>query len=142
MIGALYRAGRGVEKDPAQALAWFGKAADQGEPGGQFGLGVMHQTGDGVKQDNAAAASWYRKAADQGFGRAQNYLGVLYKDGLGVRQNIVQAYVWFALAAASPPTPWGNASQTAAGNRDAVAAKMTSWQLDDAQRMVREWKAK
>ena len=47
LIGSLYRFGQGVPQDYAEALEWIRKAAEQGDAGGQFGLGVMHAKGLG-----------------------------------------------------------------------------------------------
>ena len=57
--------GRGVAKDDAQAVAWYRKAADQGNAPAQNDLGVMYEKGRGVAKDEPGR-DWYRKAADQG----------------------------------------------------------------------------
>ncbi len=58
--------GRGVEKDDAEAVKWYRKAADQGYALAQYNLGVMYANGRGVVKDDAEAVKWYRKAAEQG----------------------------------------------------------------------------
>ena len=77
---------------------------------------------------------WYLKAAEQGIEPAQYYLGIIYLTGLGV-PNYIEAYKWWDLAATA-----GNAD--AAVKRDNVTAGMTSEQIADAQRLVREWRPK
>ncbi len=67
---------------------------------------------------------------------AQYGLGKRYERGLGVPQNIVESHMWFTLAAAGSSIENRDTYVTA---RDAVAARMTAEQLDDAQRRVREW---
>ena len=57
----------------------------------------------------------------------------MYAEGRGVAQDYVQAHMWFYLAAAQ-----GDAK--ALKNRDSIAAKMTSAQIAEAQRLAREWK--
>ena len=117
-------------------------AAKQGHAGAQFNLGatltnhgVMYSEGLGVPQDFAEAVKWFRMAAEQGFAIAQNYLGVMYAEGLGVRQDYVQAHLWFNLAAAQ-------GIEKARKNRDIAAARMTPAQINEAQRLAREWKPK
>src|SRR5687767_2719404 len=55
--GEEYLHGRGVARDPAEAILWYRKAAARGHAGSMKQLGWMHQKGLGVKQDHAAALS-------------------------------------------------------------------------------------
>ena len=48
-------------------------------------------------------------------------------------QDYVQAYMWYKLGAA-------NGGKSGAVLRDALATRMTSDQLAEAQKLVREWK--
>ncbi|KOR28138.1 hypothetical protein TI04_11700, partial [Achromatium sp. WMS2] len=56
----------GVEQDDTQAVAWYRKAAAQGNAYAQYSLGWMYENGRGVPQDDTQAVFWYRKAAAQG----------------------------------------------------------------------------
>jgi uncharacterized protein len=81
-----------------EALKWFGKSAEQGNPDAQNELGRMYENGEGVTQNYALAAMWYRMAAEHvpnlgGAGQGRNNLGMLYLDGHGVPQDYVQAYM-------------------------------------------------
>ncbi len=99
-IGYRYYFGQGgVSQDYSQALNWFRKAADQGDAGGQNGLGIIYLSGAGVPKDYALALVWYRKAADQGFDPAENDLGYMYEFGRGIPQDYAMALVWFRKAA-------------------------------------------
>ena len=131
-LGVMYDYGKGVPQDYNQAFNWYRKAAEQGNAYSQFNLGFMYYDGQGVRQDYKQGLNWYRKAAEQGNANAQFNLGLIYHDGYGVPQDHVQAHMWLSLAAAS-----GN--ETAAGNRDKVADKMTPAQIEQAQRLAREW---
>jgi len=65
--GALaYDAGDGVERDPAEAVVWFRKAAELAFTPSQVNLGVIYATGRGAPQDFVEAATWFRKAAEHG----------------------------------------------------------------------------
>jgi TPR repeat protein len=92
----MYAQGHGVARDDAQAVAWWRKAADQGNAAGQNDLGWM-------AQDYARAIAWYRKAIDQGDAFAQDDLGLMYANGRGVAQDDAQALVWFRKAARGTP---------------------------------------
>jgi tetratricopeptide (TPR) repeat protein len=63
-MGFAYRiGGGGVEKDEAEALRWYRKAAEQGHARAQWDLGYIYEHGDlGVARDEAEARLWYRKA--------------------------------------------------------------------------------
>lgn len=64
--------GIGTALDPAAAVEWFRKAADQNCPDACYELGVCYENGEGVDRDFDKAIEWYRKAADGGFDRAQS----------------------------------------------------------------------
>ena len=132
-LGVMYRNGQGVTQDYAEALRWYRKAAGQGNTKAQHNLGTMYNKGHGVRKDYVAAMKWYRKAADQGHASARGNLGVMYSKGQGVPRDYVQAHMWFNLAVAS-----GN--KNVRKYRDRIAEKMTREQIDEAQRLEREWK--
>lgn len=49
-----------------EAVAWYRKAAGQGNADGEYGLGTMYMSGEGVKADPAEAYRWFTRAADRG----------------------------------------------------------------------------
>ena len=112
-------------------------AAEQGVAGAQCRLGVMYAEGQGVPRDDAEAVRWFRLAADQGDAEAQGGLGFTYGAGRGVPQDFVASYMWLTLAIAQLT---GLARHGASKFRNTIAATMTSAQLDEAQRLAREWK--
>jgi hypothetical protein len=59
-----------------------------------------------------------------------------------VPPDAVQAYKWFSLASLRYDASNKESREDAAKNRDLVAAKMTPAQIAEAQKLVREWKAK
>jgi uncharacterized protein len=139
-IGTMYIYGRGVPRDYDEAMKWYRKAADQNLPLAQFNIGTMYLNGNGVRQDYAEAMKWYRRAADQGLADAHYNLGTMYRDGLGVHQDYVQAHKWYSLAAASVPASETENRTRAVKNRDRIAAKMTTAQIAEAEKLAREWK--
>ena len=100
LMGYLYKDGKGVRKDLAEAAKWFGRAALQGDAEAQDWFGYLYETGQGVPQDYGEAARWYRMAAEQGNADAQKNLGLMYANGKGVAQSSQDAEMWLKKAAA------------------------------------------
>ncbi len=86
-LGLRYYNGESVAKDFAEAVKWFGKAAEQGFAPAQSDLGRSYLNGEGVPKDVAEAVKWFRKAAEQNFAKAQNNLGLCYAKGDGVAKD-------------------------------------------------------
>jgi hypothetical protein len=99
LVGSIYRHGAGVPENPAEALKWLRKAAEQGYNLAQYEIGSMYFNGEGMPKDDRTAVEWFRKAADQGLDAAQNQLGHMYSDGLGVTKDDRTAAEWFRKAA-------------------------------------------
>jgi len=109
--------------------------AEQGNAIAQFILGSMYENGEGVAQDYIEAMMWYHKAAEQGDTDAQYNLGNLYdNENLGVAHDYVMSHMWFTIASV-------NGYQDAFKKRDSVAEKMTPSQIQEAQKLAREWMA-
>ena len=134
-LGLLYSNDQGVPKDDAQARQWYEKAANQEQADAQVNLGGLYDYGRGVPQDFKMAVRWYRRSADQRNDLAQKKLGMMYERGEGVPKDYVQAYMWYKLGAT-------NGAKPVAVLRDELAIRMTSDQLVEAQKLVREWKPK
>jgi len=96
--------------DPTEAVRWFRKAADQGDPDGQYRLGSAYASGVGVREDKSEAAKWYLKAAEQGLTIAQYMLGHAYETGEGVPKDEIEAYAYFNLAGATDKDARGRVS--------------------------------
>jgi TPR repeat protein len=143
-VGDRYAAGNGVARDPKRAAedyklaaAWYRKAAEQGDVGGEIHLAALYRDGKGVVRNPALAAEWYRKAAEQGDAGAQGTLGLLYSIGQGVPRSDVEAYYWLDLAAA---VKGPNQAQYAA-NRQNVGARITADELAEVEERVAQWLA-
>ena len=131
----MYANGQGVPQNYAEAVKWYRLAADQGNATAQFNLALMYANGQGVPQNYAEAVKWYRLAADQGDAEAQNQprasvrLWQWRNAGLRYGAHVVQ--------------PVGGAGgREAVKSREAVARRMTSAQIAEAQKLAREWKPK
>ncbi|MBX9755748.1 MAG: sel1 repeat family protein [Pseudomonadaceae bacterium] len=128
-MGVLYENGFGVSKDPAQAAAWYLKAAEQGNSDAQFNLGAMHEHGVGIPVNYPEAVRWYRPAAEQGDIDALSNLGVLYNNGQGVPQDKVLAMTLYNISVAYA----GDSNGQAAKNRQALANQIP---LDDVKKSL------
>jgi TPR repeat protein len=139
-LANLYTSGRGVPQDFRQAMAWYRKAAAQDYALAAATIGYAYDVGRGMPQDPALAANWYRKAAEDGNADAQYSLGRLYWQGRGVPQDLVQADKWVALAIKRYAPSEKDKRERAVRVRENIESKMTPAQLDQAQKLVREWK--
>ena len=99
-LGWMLRRGDGVEQDDREAVTWYRRAAESGDPGGIDSLGWMYETGRGVEQDDLLAISLYRLAAARGHTQAMWNLGRLIEAGRGVPgPDQVEGLAWIMLAA-------------------------------------------
>lgn len=88
--------------DPRRSIAWYSKAAEQGDLEAEFALSGWYLTGaEGVlPQSDSEAYLWARKAADRGNAKAEYAVGYYTETGTGTRQNIEEAKRWYMRAAA------------------------------------------
>ena len=76
---------------------------------------------------------WFQRAAVQGHPVAKLYLGVMYAEGRGVPRDYVRAHMWFSLAVAQ-------GEQRAITTLKMVERRMTPAQINEAQKLARDWK--
>ena len=117
--------------DYKTALREWKPLAKNGNAIAQRKLGVLYREGEGVSKDYKTAMKWFRLAAEQGDARAQFNLGLMYVMGLGVIQDNVYAHMWWNIATSS-------GHKNASTNRDKVAKKMNTRQIEKAQELARE----
>jgi TPR repeat protein len=88
-----------------------------------------------VAEDEPAGLSVLRAQAEAGSAEAQVELGILYEYGFRMPDNLVPALAWYMRAAESGSTG-------AVHRRDALAARLTAAQVDEAKRLAAEITAK
>ncbi len=119
-LAVMLYSGKGVQRDKAEAVYWFIKAAEAGDQSAQYNLGVLFATdkelpdeypkmengeiyfevGVGPQTSNLEkAVKWYKMAAEQGHVSAQLNLGVMYNQGSGAPQDYKEAAKWYQKAA-------------------------------------------
>ncbi|KAF9938046.1 hypothetical protein BGZ67_000616 [Mortierella alpina] len=88
--------------DPRRSIAWYTRAAEQGDAESELGLSGWYLTGsEGVlKQSDTEAYLWARKAADKGLSRAEYAVGYYSEVGIGVKQDLEEARRWYLRSAA------------------------------------------
>ena len=86
-------------KDNAEAVEWYRKAAEQGDAYSMIKLTDMYRNGRGVPKDQAEAVKWYRKAAETGRPYVQYGLGNMYRTGKGIPKDVTEAMKWYRKAA-------------------------------------------
>ena len=80
-----------------EALEYYIKAADQGDPRGEMGLAKLYAAGKAVKQDTAKAAELLKRAAERDYGEALKAIVSAYTNGVfGLPVDLEQAKVWNA----------------------------------------------
>ena len=63
-----------IAQDKAEAVKWYGKAAEQGDARAQCNLGVCYDNGEGIAQDKTEAVKWLQRASEQGLEEATKAL--------------------------------------------------------------------
>lgn len=91
--------GKGVAKDPAEAVKLFSVAAARGNVDAQAYLAGAYRTGVGVGKNPDETVRWFRAAAEQGDARSQGVLASLYGTGEGVPKDLPEAAKWYQMAA-------------------------------------------
>ena len=127
-----YADGEGVPQNYQDAMAWFAKAAANGNDNAQWKLGLGYIKGIGVPHDERKAAVWFKKAANHGDIRAQSALSDLYLSGRGVPRDYVRAYTWASIAAGLR----GNDND----RLRVIGSRMTAAQIADAHRRIASWR--
>jgi TPR repeat protein len=67
---AVFRAGTGVDADPAKAAFYLDRACQGGDGEGCHDLGLAYEKGTGVARDHRRAAELFQKACELGFEQA------------------------------------------------------------------------
>ncbi|MDE0571204.1 MAG: tetratricopeptide repeat protein [Verrucomicrobiales bacterium] len=134
-IGTLYHNGIDMEKNTAQATAWYQKAAQLGHSNAQVNLALLLLKGEGSNPNPQEAIGWLMKAANQGSPEGQASLGMLYALGQGVSTDLVRAQKWITLAAEQ-----GNPEALVAVKR--LEPKLNEEQKVLATELVKQWKGK
>ena len=111
------------------------RCAKNGDTTAQFLLGQLYFQGKEVPRSYNTAFRWMSKAANQGNKSAQNSLGFDYYNGWGTKKDHVRAYMWWSLSIVNNEEP------VTRRNLDSLEEKLSSADLERAQRMASAWLA-
>lgn len=134
-IGFMYSMGEGVDRDQQKAIEWYKKAAENRHFEAAFNLALMYYNGNGIPQDFQEALKWCQKAAEENFVEAQIMLSDMYFMGVGTSKDNVKAYMWLNLAQDQGP---GRVEKLV----EIITKEMTPEQIEEAKKLVQEWKEK
>jgi TPR repeat protein len=87
LLGALYLAADGVEKDLTKGRELSELGCERGDSFGCYNAAVLYAGGTGVAADASKAAVFLERACQGGDGEGCHDLGVAYENGTGVARN-------------------------------------------------------
>ena len=85
--------------EPAKAILWLSKAAEQGHNNAEMFLGQDLLDGHSSPKNYPEAIKWFKKAASGGHSAAYFYIGKIYWEGLGVPANRAEAIRYYRMGA-------------------------------------------
>jgi len=87
--------------DPRKSIAWYSRAAEQGDPEGELALSGWYLTGaEGIlPQSDQEAFLWAQKAAQKGLAKAEFAVGYYIETGIGTGKDVQEAKRWYLRAA-------------------------------------------
>ncbi len=133
ILGKMYMLGRGVLKDPDQAMRWFKASGAQGNAEAQFFIGSYYLL---PRRNMAEGVRWLQLSSEQGNQDAQLLLGKTYMEGTrDLPRDPVQGEMWLRLAARDN-LPFYEA-QLAAAER-----QMSPAQIAKGKELAAAWKPK
>lgn len=87
------------QRKPREAVEWYQRSAELGNPRAQYVLGVLREHGVVLSQDPRRAASWYSRAANGGHPEAQLALALCLSRGFGMPSSETDSARWLECAA-------------------------------------------
>lgn len=127
--GAIYD----VQGKKQEAIEWYRKGAESGDPKCQYNLAEQYFEGKNLKRNYIEAAKWYRLAADQNLDWALNMIGYCYEYGLGVPRSVEEARRWYAKADAE-----GGIPKEMLERRGLPQSEITEFEIPPEGEMVKE----
>jgi TPR repeat protein len=101
-LGSAYEYGMlGCPIDARQSIAWYSRAAVQGEHQSELALSGWYLTGSEglIQQSDTEAYLWARKSATSGLAKAEYAMGYFTEVGIGTPANLEEAKRWYWRAA-------------------------------------------
>jgi len=108
-LGSAYEYGLlGCPIDARQSIAWYTRAAAQGEHQSELALSGWYLTGSEplLTQSDTEAFLWARKAASSGLAKAEYAMGYFFEVGIGTGVDVEEAKRWYYRAACEFSLVW------------------------------------
>jgi TPR repeat protein len=99
LLGDCYGKGWGVQRDDAQAVAWYRRGAEAGDTMGMVALANCYLFGTGVGVDEEQSFQWNMRAAKAGSPEGMLNVALDYEGGHGVPETPEAAFMWYSRAA-------------------------------------------
>jgi len=101
MVAYMLENAEGCESNLEEAIEWYKKAADQGQPIAHFNLGQILRSGKGGTVDESAAFNHFifMKAAHAGNLHAMFEVAQMLEYGVGTPKSLERAATWYETAA-------------------------------------------
>jgi len=90
-LGMMFKEGRGVTADQAQAISYFKTAAAKGNSSANYQLGLIYQG----EMEPVDAFKCFMISADKGLPEAMFEVAKAYETGIGTSRNREQAISWY-----------------------------------------------
>ena len=98
----LEEGGRGVSRNPGQAITWYARAAEGGHADAAYALGRLFERGDPreatVPTNFREARRWYARGAAANHVDSQVHLGLMLTEGRGGPRDITEGLAWLTVA--------------------------------------------
>lgn len=147
VLGLMYHRGRGTDVDPAKAVQWYAKAADQNHPAALCNLGIILRDGlsngqQSVKPDPAKSKDFLRRAAYlENVPAYVAYGAVMINDG-DKGNDLVEGIAFMRMAAdAGDPIAIDNLKNIKITDAQSQAADAKRKEIETAIQKIREIRA-
>jgi TPR repeat protein len=128
----------GLAVDAKRAIAWYTKAAQQGDAEAELALSGWYLIGHEplISQSNKEAFLWAKKAANKGLSKAEYAMGYFMEHGIGTVQNLEEARRWYIRAAGQGNTrAIARLSDKGSKQKSESSLKPSDWKMSkDAQK--------
>lgn len=128
LVGVQFENGLGTSRNVAEAIKWYGPAAEGGNKHASYALGRLYEEGADVPLDVALGARYFEKAAEAGYAPAQYCLALAYVKGKGLAPDRTNAVKWLILATDERNVDLAERDETYRRNPDLFG--VSSWALD------------
>lgn len=126
--------------DYVTALREWLPLAKAGNSDGQFLVAFMYEYGKGTSKNLKEAFKWELKAAKQGHRVSQFVLGKMHEKGSVVKKDRVKALMWYNLASIERTPSWlDDFQERHTKDRDRFKKKLSRSEIQEANRLTREW---